>query len=78
MGAPGHVLEGASATDMDSVPQVYVVATARPRWGQYGQYMMDIRNDTLLHLMHEKEVSLHNKETEVHFLTIVVRCLRIK
>ena len=73
MGEPRHVLEGASATAMDSVAQVYVFATARPRWtqyGKYGKYMMDIRNDILLHLMYKKEVSLHYKETdfeEVHF-----------
>ena len=54
VGAPRHVLEGASATAMDSVAQVYVVATAKPRWAQYGQYMTDIRKDTLQHLMHEK------------------------
>ena len=58
MGAPRHLLEGVSATAMDSVPHVYVVATARSRWAQYGQYMTDIRNDTLLHLIHEKGIIL--------------------
>ena len=43
-------MEGASDTAMDSVALVCVIATT-----QYGQYMTDIRNDTLLHLMHEKK-----------------------
>ena len=53
MGAPGHVLECASATAMDSVAQVYVDTTASPRWAQYGQYMTDIRNDTLFALQRD-------------------------
>ena len=48
MGAPRHVLEGASAIEMDSAAQVYVIAPVRLR----GDNCNVFRKDTFLNHMH--------------------------